>query len=563
MTRILSPRKLRVSLACFAMICCAGNINAQTNVATESQEEDTLFCHHKVQLRTNLLYWLTASPNLSLDLRVARHWSIGLNYGQNFIPLHNTLEHPHTRRLRHLLVSPEVRYWRKGTFEPKSWFFGLNPIYSHYNVSRLFGVVYPSLKDKRVQGDMYALGLFAGYTWRAGRLFRMEALAGPAVGWTKYKEYECTHCGDYIGKKEKVFVMPQLALNLVLDPHKKPEPVITPEPEPEVIVPFVPYFGYVEDNTGKAGELQKDNPILQHISNYVPYDETRILRKESDALYVYFPLDSITLFRDFRDNAPILDRIMNISELIMKDSISTVKKIQIIGMASVEGTVKHNCWLAENRAEALKDYVQRNLSVPTPDSLYELNYSCEGWTEFRDQVNDIRILKEGGTVDVKGDTPTAATLAALTPEVLEGITLKETEALLKIIDTEAEPQRREWLIKQYNGGKTYQFLLKNVLADQRNSGYMRIYYDYVPDEAARAINRAIDLMKEKRYTEALALLEPYKNDTRAWNPLGLCYYVTDRQDLGLQYLRRSMATGNADAKKNLDQINSGAKVVNN
>ncbi len=521
----------------------------------ESEDRDTVFCHHKVQLRTNLIYWLTLTPNLSLDLRLADHWSMGLNYGQNFIPLHNTLEHPHTRRLRHLFVSPEVRYWRKGTFEPKSWFFGVNPIYSHYNVSRLFGIIYPSLKHKRVQGDMYALGIFAGYTWRAGRLFRMEALAGVAGGYSKSKEYDCTHCGTYYGKKEKGFVMPQVALNLVLDPHKKPEPVI-PEPVvvPEPVIPFVPYFGYVEDNTGKAGELQRDNPILQHIDEYMPYDESRILRKESDALYVYFPLDSINLRRNFRDNAPILDRIMRISELIMKDTVSSVKKIQIIGMASIEGSLSHNCWLAENRAMALKDYVQRNLSIATPDSLYEINYSCEGWSEFRDQVNDIRILKQGGTVDVKGDTPTAATLATLTPDVLQGITLKEAEALLNIIDTESDLQRRETLIKRYNGGRTYQFLLKNVLADQRNSGYMRIYYDYVPDQVARDINRAIDLMNEKRYTQALAILEKYKNEPRAWNALGVCYYVTDRQQEGIRYFRRAAANGNEHAKKNLEQI---------
>ena len=550
---------MRKLIACFVLLAsCTAQMAARDK---NTHDEDTTFCHHKVQLRTNLLYLATLTPNLSLDFRLAPHWSMGINYGQNFIPLRNTLDHPHTRRLRHIFVSPEVRYWTKGTFEPKSWFIGLNPIYSHYNVSRLFGIVYPSLKNKRVQGDMYALGLFAGYTWRAGRLFRMEALAGPAVGWTRYKEYDCVHCGTYYGKKDKVFVMPQLALNLVLDPHKKPEPVVEPVVEPEPIVPFVPMFGYVEDNTGKAGELQKENPILKHISEYVPYDESRILRKESDALYVYFPLDSITLFPDFRENEPVLERIMRISNLIMKDSVSSVKKIQIIGMASVEGTVRHNCWLAENRAQALKNYVQQHLDVPTDDSLYELNYSCEGWTEFRDQVNDIRILKEGGKVDVKGDTPTAATLEALTPEVLDGITLKEAQDLLKIIDSEAEPQRREWLIKQYNGGKTYQFLLKNVLADQRNSGYMRIYYDYLPDQAARDINRAIDLMKEKRYLEARNILDKYKSEPRAWNPLGVAYYMTDRKPEGIDFFRKAIANGNEYAKKNIEQIEAGAKIV--
>ena len=78
---------------------------------------------------------------------------------------------------------------------------------------------------------MGALGIFAGYTWRAGKLFRMEALAGVASGYTRSKDYDCTHCGTYYGPKNDTFVMPQLALNLVLDPHEKPE--ILPEPLPE------------------------------------------------------------------------------------------------------------------------------------------------------------------------------------------------------------------------------------------------------------------------------------------------------------------------------------------
>ena len=47
-----------------------------------------------------------------------------------------------------------------------------------------------------------------------------------------------------------------------------------------------------------------------------------------------------------------------------------MKLIQIIGLASVEGSIKHNCWLAENRAIALRTYVQER--VPSSNALYEI-----------------------------------------------------------------------------------------------------------------------------------------------------------------------------------------------
>ena len=112
------------------------------------------------------------------------------------------------------------------------------------------------------------------------------------------------------------------------------------------VVPFVPLIRDVADNTGKAGELQRDNPVLRHISEYVPYDNTRVLRKEKGALYVHFPLDKAVLHHDFRSNAPTLDKIVSITRDILADSTSSVKIIQIVGLASVEGTVKRNLWLA-------------------------------------------------------------------------------------------------------------------------------------------------------------------------------------------------------------------------
>ena len=38
---------------------------------------------------------------------------------------------------------------------------------------------------------------------------------GVDVGYTKYKEYECTHCGDYYGKEKKAFAVPKVGINII------------------------------------------------------------------------------------------------------------------------------------------------------------------------------------------------------------------------------------------------------------------------------------------------------------------------------------------------------------
>lgn len=286
------------------------------------------------------------------------------------------------------------------------------------------------------------------------------------------------------------------------------------------VPPFVPAVVYVEDNTGKAGELQKDNPVLQHISEYRPYDNTRILRKEKGALYVHYPLNSSVLNRDFRGNSSTLDRIVDITRSIMADTTSSVKIIQIVGLASVEGPLKNNVSLAGRRADALKRYIQQRVSVP--DALFECANGGEAWTELRDQIAD-------GNFDGRDE-------------------------LLRIIDTEKNPDRRELLIKQLDGGRPYAYLRDNVLSDQRNSGYLRIYYDYVPDTAAKTINEATELMGRQKYAEALRMLQTVKDDKRAHSALGVAYYMTGDKQTGLEYMRRAAADGNVQAKRNLEQL---------
>lgn len=293
------------------------------------------------------------------------------------------------------------------------------------------------------------------------------------------------------------------------------------------VPPFEPLMADVPDNTGRAGQLERDNPVLQHISKYRPYDDTRILRKEKGALYVHFPLDKAVLSTSFRDNGPTLDRIVSITRDIMADTTSSVKIIQIIGLASVEGPVARNRALAGNRAQALKRYIQGRVAVP--DSLFECVNGGEAWTELRDQIAD-------GSFDGR-------------------------DRLLQIIDTEADPNRRETLMRRLDGGRPYAYLRDNVLSDQRNSGYLRIYYDYVPDTRAKTINEATGLMRRGLYDVALRSLLTVKDDPRSWNAIGVALYMTGDEQQAFGYFEKAAAQGDARAQQNLDRANATTRAA--
>lgn len=516
-------------------------------------------------IKNNLLYDAALTWNAGIENRISHHWTTALNVGYSPYKLGTNS----TRRWRHLMVMPEARYWFCVPYARH--FISMNAVYSHYNAARL-NLPFYSTGDYRYQGDFAGVGASYGYAIAIGKNkhWNVEFEVGADLCYTWYDKYECEHCGDELGSESKWFVLPKLGVNLAwILPGKyfnKERMHACDEVQPVESVPelmevpaFVPQYVYVPDNTGKAGQLLQSNPILAHINDFVPYTSDRILRKESNSLYVFFPLDDTALLPDFRDNRPVLDSIVSATRQIMADTISSVRKIAIIGMASVEGPEDRNCLLGEGRSHALKEYIQQHVLVP--DSLFDIANGCEAWSEFRDQLEDIRTLKAGGKVEALPGSPAAETLVALTPEVLSGITLDEVDRMLAIIKEEDNPARREQRIRQANGGRTYNFLKQNVLADQRNSGYLRVYYDYVPDEAARAINEATAYLRQERTADALRLLLSQQNDPRAWNAMGVAYYKMGNIRQAQRCFQQAAENGDAHARKNLQQLQEVQKAV--
>ena len=426
----------------------------------------------KVTLSNNLLYDATLTPNLRIGVRLSPHWSLGVTGGYRPWPTSDDV----STKWKHLLVSPDLRYWTDSV--NVHHFFGINPVYVHYNISgiHLPFNLYQLDKGQRYQGDFGGMGVFYGYSWPLGRHWNIEAAIGAVVGFTKYDTYKCGHCGTKVGDANKVLVLPQAALNVVYNIPGRPRKVTSPvEPEGPVIVPMetpvdtnnthgveekvvTPVVTPAPDKTAHVRQLAAENPILAHISDYKPFDPKRSYRREGDVLYVYYPVAKYVVLEDFRDNGSTLQRIIGVTRELQQDTACVVKKIQIIGFASIEGGQWGNERLAKRRANALKDYVQKKLNVS--DDLFEVVSAGEAWPDFRDFVEDLMNGK-AKTKWVPVAKPTKADL----------------QRVLNIIDKERNATRREQRLRALNGGRTWRYL-RQVFGDHRNAGYVRVYYDF-------------------------------------------------------------------------------------
>lgn len=148
----------------------------------------------KVGIKTNALYLATTTPNIGLEFAMAPRWTIELEAGYN--PW--TLDITNNMKIKHWLVSPEVRYWFCNSFQ--GHFLGVNANYTQFNIGAL---PYDYLKNARVEGWAAGAGLTYGYAYPIARRWNMELTCGLGVWYTEYDQYESRKCGLFQQTVEK------------------------------------------------------------------------------------------------------------------------------------------------------------------------------------------------------------------------------------------------------------------------------------------------------------------------------------------------------------------------
>ncbi len=539
----MTYRKLVILLP----LCIALFTAPRSAFAAEVQRDSTARQPINLSVRTNLLWDALSEPNIGVEYPLSKHWSLGVDAGIKVWPRYLAWDwdYVNPKHWRNFAVVPEARFYFDQVYD--GWFIGADLLYTHFNVGAVkFPLgLYPEYAEYRLQGDYFGLGLFGGHSWWLGEHWRLEAEAGAALGYRKADKFECAHCGEQVGEAKGLVVMPKMGVNIAYNVRKRTQelideilipmpdtllpPIEVPEPAPLEIHPPV-----VQEWKGVAGQLAPKHPVLRPSYEYKPYTPARILRKEEGALYVFFELDQSQLKRSFtepgrsRDNGPVLDEIIDITASILKDTTSRVSCIQIIGLASVEGPQARNQRLANERARALQAYIQDRL--PVPDQLFETIGVGEAWNEFRDEVNDMASAGGGA-----------------------GLSREQLQKVLEIMDDEPNPDVRERKLKALEGGSVYIQLRDNVLGDQRNSGYIRVYFDYVPDQNALKVNAAIDALEADDPAEALRQLEAMKEEPRSRAARASALFRLGRSEEALALLKEAAADGDPDARALLRQ----------
>lgn len=154
----------------------------------------------KVAVKTNALYWATATPNVGFEFAFADRWTFEFAGGYN--PW--TFNKEENIKAKHFLVTPEVRYWFCESFQ--GHFLGINGNYTQYNISGacIPEVFYPvpsegyfmdELQHTRSQGWAAGSGLTYGYATPISRRWNIEFTIGLGWWYAEYDVFENRPCG--------------------------------------------------------------------------------------------------------------------------------------------------------------------------------------------------------------------------------------------------------------------------------------------------------------------------------------------------------------------------------
>jgi outer membrane protein OmpA-like peptidoglycan-associated protein len=291
-------------------------------------------------------------------------------------------------------------------------------------------------------------------------------------------------------------------------------------------------------------------------------------RTKQGQAFLDFPVNQSVILPAYRRNPEELAKIADAFAEISGDKDVQVMGLYVEGFASPEGRYSNNDRLARERSFALKNYMQKQFGIP--GDMFKVDYTAEDWDGLKAMVL--------------------------------GSELSNKDEIVNIIDTEADPDKREARIKSLGGGRSWRVIVTDMLPQLRRVEYQidysvkdfttaeavamigtkdellsqlefysaaqsvgkdsPMYQDimieriprYFPDDATALNNAAAVLIERSETTTALRYLERAGDSPAVWNNIGVAYLVSGRLDEAEAQFTKAAAAGASEAQGNLEQV---------
>lgn len=285
--------------------------------------------------------------------------------------------------------------------------------------------------------------------------------------------------------------------------------------------------GEVIDVHGKQYTMPRSEPLTFNIVSMLSFVDTlpryvqRVVTRNAEVNAQFnflFPKSKTRLDERLGDNYRQLQQVKQLTRALMTDPVFIIDSITLLATSSPEGNWSVNDRLARERAAELKRVVDAEFRA-----LYDSLHIAAGYT-----VDEKGVTRR---VEVQNDLPDLPNLlhaehlaedwTRLSRLILQDTEMPDKEAVLEMIASESNPDRRELLIRR-KYPRAYVYMREKLYPQLRavdfrfNLHRRGMLQDTVyTTELDTTYLRGRRLLEKRRYEEALQVLRSYEDHNTA------------------------------------------------
>lgn len=293
--------------------------------------------------------------------------------------------------------------------------------------------------------------------------------------------------------------------------------------------------GEVEDRSGRIYRLTRSDTLTYNVASMTSFldERTRYMQRivlrdaEANARFFFtFPVGKARLVDTLTENRRQIAAVRSLTHGLMTDPVYIIDSITLRATASPEGTWVLNDRLARDRAEAL-----RQVLVSEFRTLYD-SLRVAGSYTLDDEGRQVLADNDDRLPDLPNllrTTWLAEDWDELYRLVEADTLLTHKEEILEMIRWEGNPDTREWRIrmkypKEYARMRSVIYPQMRAVDFRFNLHRRGMKQDTVyTTEVDSNYMHAVDLLRKRRYEEALEILRPYEDRNTALAYMSLGY----------------------------------------
>ena len=320
-------------------------------------------------------------------------------------------------------------------------------------------------------------------------------------------------------------------------------------------------------NVAKGGSMplaQADLVFRPRLAYISPQAETRKARALSGEAFLDFPVNKTVIYPEYRRNTVELARIRATIDTIRTNKDYNITQISLRGYASPEGSYASNVRLSEGRTQALKDFLTGEYGIEA--SLFRTEPGGENWEGLRKYVAQSG-LKEKDAILAIIDSDESdldrkeQRIRTEYPEAYRTLlqecypALRRTDYTVDYVIRGFNVDEAKEVIKTRPQNLSLQEMFAVAQTYEPGSEEFNHVFDVAvrmyPDDPTANLNAANALLENGQTEKALPYLDKAGDTPQALNARAVALLLQRRYDEALPLLTRAKEAGLKEAEENM------------